>query len=285
MDAIVDAVREYLREVESLVCEWEEKGEGMQVIGAVPGRSEEEDVEITLDEACDNLFSRILRRHKLRVHVRSEHGPGHTRGVQYRCAIDPFDGSGLYRRGLRKEWYSVLSFFDLGGMPIVGGAIDIRGREMYLAAEGRVTRTSTLGDVAGVPVAPATKTEVDDETVIATYSMSRNYRLSWREKARSLDETFTGLLWGNGGSCIYPLIAAGEVHAYIMFDEPITEIDPGLAFATVGGFHVFSVQGLKLEPYRFNHRRQFRTTVPFFIAACTAQLAEDIVQKIGSTQR
>jgi hypothetical protein len=86
--------------------------------------------------------------------------------------------------------------------------------------------------------------------------------------------------WPNGGSCIYPWLARGLVHAYVMFDEPRSEVDPGLAFPWAANFPVYSVsQNGALEPYVFAPGDQ-AGRVPFFVAACSPQLAAEIVQHI-----
>jgi hypothetical protein len=131
-------------------------------------------------------------------------------------------------------------------------------------------------------LSPLYKTGLDEGTVIAGYMMDPSYLSRWVEKGSSLlnllASRFPGVrLWPNGGSCIYPWLARGLVHAYVMFDEPRSEIDPGLAFAWAARYPVFSVEenGV-LEPYRFIPGKQSER-VPFFIAACTRELAEDIL--------
>ena len=167
-----------------------------------------------MDRICDRLFESSILKSGLRISVNSEHGTYGSDNPLYRCMIDPFDGSGLFRRGLRKEWYSVLSILDLSGKPIVGGALDIRSREIYLASEGSVTLVS-LWDDSRISVHPSRKSSIDADTIIAAYTMNLEYRVDWNAKAKNLNEGFPGLLWGNGGACIYPLIASGDVHAYV----------------------------------------------------------------------
>ena len=271
------------------------EGLGTEVLGRVPGRPESEDVEIEVDRICDELLHERLLKVGVGVDIFSEHGTRHTGGetssTEYLIAVDPFDGSGLFSRGLPAEWWSVLTFFGAEDQPTPsgGGAVDVLRRELYLAEEGKVTVTS-LGDQSRAEVFPSKKTRMDKETVIAAYLMNPSYMTSWMGMAsgllahlgHSLPEV---RIWPNGGSCIYPWLAKGLVHAYVMFDEPRSEIDPGLAFPWAARYPVYSVEPEgKLEPYRFHPGRQ-ADRVPFLIAACTEELAEEIVSAIVGSSR
>ena len=279
-DGLLSFVEKYLRDVVSVVDDAVNTGGGADVMGAVPGRPADEDVEIELDRICDRLFESSILRSGLRIRVNSEHGVYGSDNPLYRCMIDPFDGSGLFRRGLRKEWYSVLSILDLDGKPIAGGALDIRSREIYLASEESVTLVS-LWDDSRVEVHRSRKSSIDADTVIAAYTMNLEYRTDWNAKAKNLNEGFPGLLWGNGGACIYPLIASGDVHAYVMFEEPRSEIDPGLAFAAAAKYPLYAVdESGRMTPYEVDISKHLTGRVPFFIAACTEGMAASIVNAV-----
>ena len=279
-DGLLPFVEQYLRDVLSVVDEAVVAGSGADVLGTVPGRTADEDVEIELDRICDRLFESSILKSGLRISVNSEHGNYGSDNPLYRCMIDPFDGSGLFRRGLRKEWYSVLSILDLNGKPIVGGALDIRSKEIYLASEEGVMLVS-LWDDSRTGVHPSRKSSIDGDTIISAYTMNLEYRIDWNAKAKNLNEGFPGLIWGNGGACIYPLIASGDVHAYVMFEEPRSEIDPGLAFAASAKYPLFAVDesGL-LTPYEVDISKHLTGRVPFFIAACTEGMAADIASVV-----
>lgn len=279
-DGLLCFVEKYLRDVVGVVDDAVNTGGGADVMGAVPGRPADEDVEIELDRICDRLFESSILRSGLRIRVNSEHGVYGSDNPLYRCMIDPFDGSGLFRRGLRKEWYSVLSILDLNGKPIAGGALDIRSREIYLASEESVTLVS-LWDDSRVEVHPSRKSSIDADTIIAAYTMNLEYRIDWNAKAKNLNEGFPGLIWGNGGACIYPLIASGDVHAYVMFEEPRSEIDPGLAFAASAKYPLYAVdESGCLTPYEVDISKHLTGRVPFFIAACTEGMAASIADAI-----
>lgn len=260
------------------------RGKLARVLGSVAGRPKTEDVEIGVDRLCENIYQAWIQRyqssHGLRIRVYSEHGTYGSENPEYLCAPDPFDGSGIFRRGLRSEWWSVVSFFDLKGEPLAGGAADILNRVIYLAHSEGVFCIS-LQDGEKSRVSPAQKKRVDNQTILAAYLMISDYLDPWAEMTKIIRNEHPGLFfWPNGGSCIYARIAEGTVHAYLMPNEPRSEIDPGLAFAKFAGFPVFSVeQGKVLQPYRFIPGRQ-ADRVACFIAACTSDLARDIIEAL-----
>jgi fructose-1,6-bisphosphatase/inositol monophosphatase family enzyme len=282
-------LEDYFRAVAATVQTLAEAKEGRQVLGGVPGRTAEEDETIGVDAACEAALEEWCRRNSVDALIYSEHGASRPLGrpgaPQYVIASDPFDGSGLFRRGLPAEWWSVLSVFGGDGLdPVAGGALDILRREVYLADAGGVTWGS-LGAGQRSPVSPSPQAALDDTSVIAAFFMDPLYLNDWTEKGGRLLRKLTGPLgkvrfWPNGGSCIYPWLARGLVHAYVMFEEPRSEIDPGLAFAWAAGFPVYSVDGGgRLRPYRFVPGAQ-ADREPFLVAACTPQLAAEIVAAV-----
>ena len=294
MSELLRFIEDYLRAVATKVPALAKQGAGRAVLGSVPGRPESEDVEIALDRICEELFLSKFQDLGTEIALYSEHGTRHigqeASRPKYLVSLDPFDGSGLFLRVLPAEWWSVLTVFTAEDkLPCAGGAVDVLRRELYLAQDGEVTLLS-LDDGRRIAVTPSRKTVIDNETVVAAYLMNPTYLLDWTEKSKgllaSVLERSPGVrLWPNGGSCIYPWLARGLVHAYLMFDEPRSEIDPGLAFPWATGYPVYSVQSDgSLAPYQFMPGGQAER-VPFFIAACTRELAEEIVRELLHSAR
>ena len=78
------------------------------------------------------------------------------------------------------------------------------------------------------------------------------------------------------------LLAAGIILAYVMPNEPVSEIMPGLGFALLAGYPVKIMQedGLWVRFDPAQHGRQER--VRALVAACTPGLAQDLVKLIAS---
>ena len=282
MGALDKALETALRRVSEEVREHARQGLGREVVGRVPGRPESEDVEIGIDSRCDAIFVESLADAGVTVRVYSEHGVDLVGSgePEYIVAVDPFDGSGLYRRGIPAEWWSVASYFDGAGTPLGGAAVDILRGELYSAnAEG-----VSVGPVDGAGrrrVSPSDKGSLDDNVTLAAYLMQPSYLSEWASRTRNLLARYPGLrVWPNGGACIYPWLARGLVDAYLMFDEPRSEIDPGIGFAARSGVRLFEVDpDGHLAVYRFSPEDRAGRS-PFFIAACTADLARRIVAEL-----
>ena len=268
---ISDEVRELARQ-----------GLGREVVGAVPGRPESEDVEIGIDSRCDEILIESLSDGGVTARVYSEHGVDLVGSgePEYIVAVDPFDGSGLYRRGIPAEWWSVASYFDGAGTPLGGSALDILRGELYTAGAEGVSVGPVHGDDRML-VAPSGRRALDDSVTLAAYLMQPSYLNEWVTRMRDLLARYPGLrVWPNGGACIYPWLARGLVDAYVMFDEPRSEVDPGLGFAARSGVKLFEVgDDGNLEEYRFSSRDRAGRS-PFFVAACTTELARNVVAEL-----
>lgn len=283
MSAIDEGLQTALRRVSEEVLAQAAQGLGREVVGAVPGRPESEDVEIGIDSLCDEILLECLSSAGIAAQVYSEHGADVVGSgePEYIVAVDPFDGSGLYRRGIPAEWWSVASYFDADGTPLGGAAVDILRGELYAAQEDGVTVGPVIGGISE-RVSPSDKESLDSDVTLSAYLMQPSYITEWTARTREIMARYPGLrVWPNGGACIYPWLARGRVDAYLMFDEPRSEVDPGLGFAARSGLALFET-GLdgSLEEYRFSpEHRAGRSAL--FVAACTTELANGIVAELA----
>ena len=282
MSAIGEALQTALRRVSEEVLEQARQGLGREVVGAVPGRPESEDVEIGIDSRCDEILVESLSEAGVAARVYSEHGSNLVGGgePEYIVTVDPFDGSGLYRRGIPAEWWSVASYFDGEGTPLGGAAVDILRGELYAADADGVT-VGPVNREMREPVSPSDKKSLGSDVTLSAYLMQPSYITEWSARTREMMGKYPGLrVWPNGGACIYPWLARGRVDAYLMFDEPRSEVDPGLGFAARSGVMVFEAgSNGSLNEYRFSSKdRAGRAAL--FVAACTTELAQNIVAEL-----
>ena len=283
MVSIRDALELAVCRIASEVRELHQEGLGRETVGSVPGRPETEDVEIGIDSHCDEIFRETLSNIGSTVALYSEHG-SYLIGngdPEYLVSVDPFDGSGLYQRGIPAEWWSVASYFDNAGVPLGGVAVDIIRNEIYVSDEDGILFGSIERGVRQ-EAHPASTRKISDDLTIAAYLMDPSYLTKWSARFSDLVTRYPGLrIWPNGGASIYPWLARGLVDAYVMFDEPRSEIDPGIGFSNWSGIKLFDVgQNGDLSGYQFDPDiRSGR--VPFFIAACTQDLAYAIVNELA----
>jgi hypothetical protein len=87
-----------------------------------------------------------------------------------------------------------------------------------------------------------------------------------------------GLFYPHGGSYIYGFLASGLIDAYVMFDEPRSEIDPGFSIAKRAGCQVVSVDSNgNYQDYQFIPGRQ-HNKVDLLIATSTPELRDELIK-------
>lgn len=279
---------QFLRELMNLIPEFYTNGFGKNFVDLVPGRSESEDIQIGLDEFCENLLIEKLRKTDCSIRLFSEHiqtDIGNSEKTDYFITCDPFDGSGHYMRGLPTEWWTVLTVWDpKSSTPVWACAADFIRKELYFADSNGVTlELYSTGEIFNIN--PSTDTKVSDKSIIACYTMSPKYFRLWAKKmsnfTKIMESQFPKMrFWPDGGACSYPWLSRGLTNAYVMFDEPRTEIDPGLGFIWASGLKVYSVSDTGiLDEYTFNPDKS-SSSIPWFIASCTEDFAKDIVNLV-----
>lgn len=256
------------------------RGEGKQVIGSVEGRPEDE--QLLIDSAGEHMLSDIVRNSGLPIVILGEHNEydysnnGKPRAY---AAIDSFDNTSQFKRGLDTSPYTVVSFYDQKGNPIAGAVGDIKDQRVYFAVNGQTfIRDFVSGEIK--PICRSERRTIrDDNLTLATYLGSNEYSLKFFDTFRDLvaDMPPKAVIYAGGGAFIYGLLASGAVDAYVMFDEPRSEIDPGLTLALAAGCTVVSVNpDGSFEDYRFDPKHN-KEEVPLFIAACTPELRDEII--------
>lgn len=271
---------DYLMEVTSKVGKVAALGKGREILGEVINRPE--DLEIGIDRAGEEILKGLVKKYKINAVIFSEPDDrdiknGHKPDVY--GSIDPFDGSVLYLRGFEHNWYSALSFFDKKGLPICGGVADILNQKLYISAQGKNyflnAKTGQIGNTA-----PSKRKKLSEPIVLASYVMSSQYSVKFLDIFGDLLKSMhsKALLYPQGGSFIYAFLAAGLVDAYVMFDEPRSEIDPGFLIAKNAGCQVVTigVDG-SYKDYEFIPGRQ-HDKVDLLIATSTPQLRDELIK-------
>ena len=269
-----------------------EAGQGRSSLGSVPGR--EHDEQLQIDAMGEPILANLIRDVHLPAFVFGEHNyhdysDGNPKVV---FTIDPFDNSGEFARGLDTPPYSVLGAYNPDGSPIGAVVVDIKGQKAFVSIR-KVNRVIDLSTIEmrhqELEVVRPKKNSVKDENgiVIASYVGEREYSRKyysafglmeddWSEKSRH---------YGNGGAFVYAYLATGAVDAYVMFDEPHSEILPGLPLALAAGCVTSSVdlengeaQEYKFDPeFIIDPERYNDGTVPLFIAARSLELRDEII--------
>ena len=271
---------EYLVETTKEVKKRAANGEGRQILGEVINRPE--DIEIRIDRVGEEIMKRLLKKYDLKATIFSEpDGRDIENGndPDFYGSIDPFDGSVLFLRGFEQNWYTVLSIYDKEKNPIATGIADILNEKLYLMTDDQVY---SLDMKSGKKrkIKPASRKKLTEPIVLASYLMKSVYLAKFLDFFGDLIKNIhmKGLLYPQGGSFIYAYLASGLVDAYVMFDEPRSEIDPGFPIAKKAGCQIVTVNSDgSYKDYEFIPGRQ-HDKVGLLIATSTPQLRDELIK-------
>lgn len=274
---IKNLLLDYLTETTKEVKKRASLGEGREILGEVINRPE--DIDIGIDKVGEEILEKILKNNKIAATIFSEPEARDIKnGNHVYGAIDPFDGSALYLKGLEHNWYTALSFYREDKSPICTGISDIINEKFYISGEeGNYLLDMKSGKEK--KIFPSSRKKITEPIVLATYLMKSLYSVKFFEIFGDLVKNMhlKGLLYPQGGSFIYAFLAAGLVDAYIMFDEPRSEIDPGFPIAKKAGCSIVSVDSDgSYKDYDFIPGRQ-HDKVDLLIAASTPELRDQLI--------
>ena len=269
---------EYLVETTKEVKKIAAQGKGRQVLGETINRPE--DLEIGIDRAGEEILEKLLKKHGVKATIFSEPEDRDIKnGGEIYGSVDPFDGSMLYLRGFEHNWYTALSFFDKKRNPLCCGIADIINEKYYITEENGNYLVSMNGEKKK-KIEPATRKKLTEPIVLASYIMSSQYSPKFLDIFGDLVRNMhpKGLFYPHGGSYIYSFLASGLIDAYVMFNEPRSEIDPGFPIAKNAGCQIVSVDSDgSYQDYQFIPGGQ-HGKVDLLIATSTPQLRDQLIK-------
>jgi len=271
---LVEYLVETTKEVKKIAAE----GKGRQVLGETINRPE--DLEIGIDRVGEEILEKLLKKHRIKATIFSEpENRDIKNGGEIYGSVDPFDGSMLYLRGFEHSWYTALSFFDKKRNPLCCGIADIINEKYYITEEGGNYLVSMDGEKKK-KIEPATRKKLTEPIVLASYIMSSQYSPKFLDIFGDLVRNMhpKGLFYPHGGSYIYSFLASGLIDAYVMFNEPRSEIDPGFPIAKNAGCQIISVDSDgNYQDYQFIPGEQ-HGKVDLLIATATPQLRDQLIK-------
>lgn len=206
---------------------------------------------IAVDTAAERAVIAALGRHGVHGTLLSEEAgerplgrPG-ARGASLYAVLDPFDGSLLYRRGIRAHWFTGLGLYGTDGAPRAAGVIDHINREVVLADRAGVVRLARPG-ARPAPARPSAAERLDG-AFLEAYMMKPAFLYPTSTALRPLFERAQGIL-PNGGPAGFVDVAVGRVDVYLAWQEALTEVFSGVYVAERAGCVVTGWDG---APVRF----------------------------------
>lgn len=251
---------------------------GRQILGETINRPE--DLEIGIDRVGEDILEKLLKQHNVKATIFSEpENRDIKNGGEVYGSVDPFDGSMLYLRGFEHNWYTALSFFDKKREPLCCGIADIVNEKYYITEDsGNYLVSMRTGEKKKIK--PSSRKKLTEPIVLSSYIMSSQYSPKFLDIYEDLIRNIhpKGLFYPHGGSYIYSMLASGLIDAYIMFNEPRSEIDPGFPIAKKAGCQVVSVDSDgKYQDYQFIPGGQ-HGKVDLLIATSTPELRDSLIK-------
>ncbi|HZS34909.1 MAG TPA: hypothetical protein VFC42_16205 [Methylomirabilota bacterium] len=204
---------------------------------------------IAVDTAAEAAAIRALERAGVHGTLLSEEAGARPLGAARRrlepvyAVMDPFDGSALYRQGIRALWYSALGLWGEDGRARAAGLVDHVTGELVLADADGVHRRAGPRARA-VPARPAPTAALDGASVEA-YMMKPAFLYPTVTALRPVLERARFVL-PNGGPAGFVDVACGRIDVYIAWREALTEVFSAVAIAQRAGCPVSGWDGAPL---------------------------------------
>ncbi|MBI3080365.1 MAG: hypothetical protein HYY89_03155, partial [candidate division NC10 bacterium] len=187
---------------------------GRRVVGAHAETYRVDDPEtIGVDEAAEAAILEVIRRAGVNATVLTEEA-GEVRlsgsGEPVFVVVDPFDGSALYRHGIRAFWYSAVGVLAADGRPLAAACLDLLHGTVEVAGEGKGftgrLEGTTLRDA--VPLRPSGVTRLAGAR-LEVYLMKAAFLRAALDRAGPLLRA-GGFVLPNGGPPGLADVAAGR---------------------------------------------------------------------------
>ena len=206
---------------------------------------------IGVDTAAERAVIGVLRRAGVHGLLLSEEAGEVRLGRKPRSneepvhvVMDPFDGSMLYRRGIRAHWFTAVGIYGQDGLPRVAGLVDHLTEEVVLADAGGASRIARPG-ARPVPARPSGTTAVEAAYVEADM-MKPAFLYPTAAALRPLLERVRFVL-PNGGPGGFVDVACGRIDVYLCWQEALTEVFSAVAVAERAGAVVSHWDGTPLR--------------------------------------
>jgi len=236
---------------------------------------------IRVDVAAERAIIGVLRRRGIHGTLLSEEagetrlgerrGGSDARGEPVYVIQDPFDGSLLYRRGIRAHWFTALGIYGLDESPKAAGVVDHITGEIVLADAAGTVRLARPGARA-MPVRPAA-TRTLDGAFLETYLMKPPFLYPTATALRPLFERARFIL-PNGGPNGFADVACGRIDVYFAWNEALTEVFSAIYIAERAGCVITHWDG---SPVRF---RPDIHAVYSLVCSANPRLHEHVLQAL-----
>ena len=234
-----------------------------------------------VDTATERAVIGVLRRAGVQAYLLSEEagvvelgrgaGAGAGRGGPVCIVMDPFDGSLLYRRGIRAHWFTAIGIYRRNGEPWAAGITDHITGEVILADASGAVRIPRPG-AHPTPLRP-TKTARLDGAAFEAYLMKPAFLYPTATALRPIFGR-AKLVLPNGGPGGFADVACGRIDVYFAWNEALTEVFSSIFIAERAGCVITGWDG---SPVRF---RPDINAVHSLVCSANPRLHQNVLQAL-----
>jgi len=279
------------------------EGRGKEILGTVSERGSE--TEIGLESNTEHMFVNMCNANQLPVFIIGEHHSyksPQTNGIEPKhiALFDALDDTREYeqggqgQQGLPAPLWTAGSIYSLEGNPVVGIIVNMKEKKMYVSANGKNSLVD-LETNEEKEIKPSERTSIKDKGFcLATYLGEPKYALSFFKNFSEVEEALMeadndAVNQPHTGSFIYGPMAEGNVDAYLIAREPISEQLPGWAFAQVAGFTAWEInpkdgsyKEIKhdLNSFKENPSEYRKGRMPVYLVTRSDQVRDEIIALI-----
>ncbi|MCM8816393.1 MAG: hypothetical protein NC913_02640 [Candidatus Omnitrophica bacterium] len=169
---------------------------------------------------------------------------------------DPFDGSYLFKHGIKDFWYSSIAFFDKNFNPVsccVGDCV--AGKIAYACKEGafladigdaKITKEVKLDKKYRQQMGRPDVTEIDGASIESYAMKPKKFLIPLVDKYRDLLLPFKFFL-PNGGPYGFVDVAEGKIDVYFAMKQPFVDVFSGIFIAQQAEVIVTDFAGNKVR--------------------------------------
>jgi len=282
-------------DITPVLYEMADRGYGRKSTGKETSGRESEDVVITIDNTAEELAKKSLlksaKKYNVSFFVLSEHQyfmAGHGE-PQLFLTMDPHDNSDEFeKREGDVPGFFVASFWDRQGNHCGATQSNLLTKHIFYNRDrGIYEYNPRIRKLEVFPETPIVESIKDQEFIIITYDGKDKYFRRFNENLDelNLDRNPLSSLHGKAGAhgACYQTWNGG---VYAIFNEPLSEIPPGLPFALSRDFKPYNIdefgvmQEYKFDPlyYYQTPERYYIDRIGFWVLSPSLPIANEIVE-------
>lgn len=231
-----------------------------------------------VDEVAEGYFLERIKQSKIPSIIISEElgkkliNAKNEDDIKYYFISDPFDGSWLYKRGLKKDWYTTLAIYTKEGIAVTSAVGDIINKIIYFCNSSE-SFTLNLDNNKIKKIKPSNITLLKEAT-ISSYLLKPHRMYPTIQQYENIFKN-SKFINTNGGPNGFCEVANASTDAYLAINEPFIEIFSALPIAIRAKTIVTDFQGNQIN-FDLDYKKKYN-----ILCSSTKKLHEEILSLIN----